>query len=131
MTTRTSYKSVTFNRPFRLGNLDEMIPAGKYLIKTEKELLKGVTSTSYRRIETLMHMIADSKKPNLTKFLKINPNELDAALKRDQASLHLPLVVEARLDERGQMRNLMHGATDTRDIERAEDEGMIDWRTRN
>lgn len=40
-TMRTTKETVTFARPFRLGELSEQFPAGRYSIETDEELLEG------------------------------------------------------------------------------------------
>lgn len=85
MTIRTIKKTVTFRRPFVLGGFDELLPAGAYSVETDEELLEGISFPAYRRILTLIHLHAKPGHPGLTQTLTINPNELDAAIKRDQA----------------------------------------------
>lgn len=78
-------KTVTFRRPFVLGGVDEMLPAGAYSVETDEELLEGISFPAYRRILTLIGLHPKPGHPGLTQKLTIDPNELDAALKRDQA----------------------------------------------
>ena len=85
MMSRTSNKIVTFTRPFVLGGYDEVLPAGDYNVETEEELLEGVSFPAYHRISTLIHLHAKPGRAGLTQTLTIDPNELEAALKRDQA----------------------------------------------
>ena len=85
MTIRTSEKTVTFRRPFVLGGTDEVLPAGAYSVETDEELLEGISFPAYRRTLTLIHLHATSDHPGVTRTVTIDPNELDAALKRDQA----------------------------------------------
>jgi hypothetical protein len=85
MTIRTSKKTVTFRRPFVLGGFDEVLPAGAYSVETDEELLEGISFPAYRRILTVIHLHAEPGYPGLTQTFTIDPNELDAALIRDQA----------------------------------------------
>jgi len=85
MTIRTSKKTVTFRKPFVLGEFDEVLPAGGYSVETDEELLEGISFPAWRRILTLIHLHAKSGNPDLTRTLTIDSNELDEALKRDQA----------------------------------------------
>jgi hypothetical protein len=91
MTIRTSKKTVTFSKPFVLGGFDEVLPAGAYSVETDEELLEGISFPVYRRILTLIHLHAKPDHPGLTQTLTIDPNELDAALKRDQAPAEIPV----------------------------------------
>jgi hypothetical protein len=92
MTIRTSKRTVTFRRPFVLGGSDELLPAGAYRVETDEELLEGISFPAYRRVLTLIRLQARPGHPGLTQTLTIDPNELDAALKRDQA----PAEISAR-----------------------------------
>ena len=85
MTMRTNRKTVTFRRPFVLGGSDEVLPAGAYCVETDEELLEGISFPAYRRILTLIHLHAQPDHPGVTRVLTIDGNELDAALKSDQA----------------------------------------------
>jgi hypothetical protein len=91
MTTRTSNKTVTFNKPFVLGGFDEVLPAGAYRVETDEELLEGISFPAYQRILTLIHLHAKSGNPILTRTLPIDPKELQAALERDQAPAERPV----------------------------------------
>lgn len=90
MTTRTTITSVTFKRPFVLGDFDEVQPAGAYRVETDEELLEFVSFPAYRRTLTMIHLHASPYHPGRTQMLDIDPNDLDAALTRDQAAAALP-----------------------------------------
>ena len=92
MMIRTIKKTVTFRRPFILGGLDEVLPAGAYCVETDEELLDSISFPAYRRILTVMHLHPKPSDPGLTQTLTIDPNELDAAIKRDQT----PAEISAR-----------------------------------
>ena len=96
MTIRTSTKTVTFKRPFVLGGFDEVLPAGNYIVETDEELIEGISFPAHRRILTVMHLHPKASDPGLTQTLTIDPNELDAALKRDQATAKIGLEANAR-----------------------------------
>lgn len=125
MTVRTTKKTVTFANSFKLGDFEEVLPPGTYEVETDEELLEGLSFHAYRRTLTLIHLPAKSGRGELTRTLTIDPNELDAALKRDAASgMDSP--------ERASLQNPPKGApmpreaeTDRRAVDRAEDEGMI------
>jgi hypothetical protein len=98
-----------------------VLPAGTYSVETDEELLEGISFPAYRRILTLIHLHAKPGHPGLTQTLTVDPNELDAALKRDQAP--------AEIRDAGQ--KTLKGITESRReeadrqaIERGEDEGM-------
>jgi hypothetical protein len=91
MTIRTSEKTVTFTRPFVLGGFDEVLPAGAYSVESDKELLEGISFPAYRRILTLIRLHPKPGHPGLRQTWTIDPNELDAAQKRDQAPAEIRL----------------------------------------
>lgn len=125
MTIRTSEKTVTFRKPFVLGGLDEVLPAGDYSVETDEELLDGVSFPAYRRILTVIHLHEKSNNPCLTRTMTIDPNELDAALKRDQAPAEVPTVRDASEGTRNETTESRREGPDRQAIERGEDEEMI------
>jgi hypothetical protein len=125
MTIRTSKKTVTFRRPFVLGGLDEVLPAGTYSVETDEELLEGISFPAYRRISTLIHLHPKPGHPGLTQMLTIDPNELDAALKRDQALAEIPVGRDGSQKTLKGTREARREEADRQAIERGEDEGMI------
>ena len=94
MATRTTNKIVTFAKPFVLGDFDEVLPSGDYVVETDEELLQGLSFTAYRRIATIFYIPNKSGNPRLSRSLTIDPHELDKALARDQG-------VPDRLDSTG------------------------------
>jgi hypothetical protein len=84
---RTTENTVTFNKPFTLAGIGEVLPAGAYRVETDEELLQGISFHAYRRVQTLIHLHSKSGNPRLTRTLTIDPKDLDAALKRDHASV--------------------------------------------
>ena len=83
MTTRSSKRTVTFVRPFRLGGSSVEFPAGRYFIETDEERVDELSFPFYRRTATMMQLIADPLRPGVTETAIIDPLELEAALKAD------------------------------------------------
>jgi hypothetical protein len=105
MTMRTTKETVTFARPFRLGELSEQFPAGRYSIETDEELLEGVSFPVYRRTATMMQLIADPRRRGTTEFAMIDPRQLEAALAADAAQAPItelgdmhPLIAPGRVE---------------------------------
>ena len=94
MTTRTTVTTVTFKRPFVLGDFDETQPAGVYRVETDEELLEGVSFPAYRRTLTMIHLHASPGHPGRTQMLDINPKDLEAALEREKES-SVPVEVQS------------------------------------
>ena len=125
MTIRTSEKTVTFTNPFVLGGFDEVLPAGVYSVETDEELLEGISFPAYRRILTVIHLHAEPNKPGLARTMTVDPNDLDAALQRDQAPAEVPSIQDvSRLTLNG-ATNSRRRKSDREAIERGEDEGMV------
>lgn len=128
MTVRTTKKTLTFANPFLLGDFDEVLPPGAYDVETDEELLEGLSFLAYRRILTLIHLPAKPGHRGLSRTLTIDPNELDAALKRDEA---LAIVRGDRGDWNAVPKApakrtvARRNDADRRAVERAENEGMI------
>jgi hypothetical protein len=85
MTMRTTKSTVTFVRPFRLGAFGEQLPAGRYPVETDEELLEGVSFPVYRRTATMMQLIADPLHAGVTEIAMIDPAQLAEALAADAA----------------------------------------------
>nr|WP_321360259.1 hypothetical protein [uncultured Hyphomonas sp.] len=86
MTNRISKHLVTFRSPFYLESLEDEWPAGDYTIETEEEPLDSVSFLAFRRVGTTM--IVHSRRNGRTQhqYVLIDPDELAAALSRDQAA---------------------------------------------
>lgn len=125
MTIRTSKKTVTFKWPFNLAGFDRELPAGAYNVETDEELLEGISFPVYRRIATLIHLHVQAGKPGLTQILTIDPKELDAALRRDEAPVEMPADTQADQKTLNGTTEAGVNAADLQAIERAEDEGML------
>jgi hypothetical protein len=86
MTTRTSRKTVTFTHPFQLNGMDEVQPAGTYMIETDEELIEGLSFLSYRRTGTFILLPSRSNGSASGQVITINPWELEAAQEMDARS---------------------------------------------
>jgi hypothetical protein len=121
---RTSEQTVTFRRPFVLPGLDGMQPAGDYAVEMDEELLDGISFTAYRRVRALIHLHAKPGDPRVTQVAAIDPNDLDAAVARDNAPAIRTL--QAAADPRVPDREMGSRSEDSSAtaIERGESEGM-------
>ena len=89
---------MAFTRPFTLKGVDEVLPAGAYIVETDEEPLTGISFLAYRRISTLLHLHAMPGSAVVARVLAVDPNELDAALRRDQAPEEMPADTDAGLN---------------------------------
>ena len=83
MTMRMTKSTVTFLRPFRLGTFGEQLPAGRYPIETDEELLEGMSFPAYRRTATIMQLMPDPQRPHVTEITMVDPQQLEEALTMD------------------------------------------------
>ncbi|MEQ9325929.1 MAG: hypothetical protein RJQ21_01375 [Rhodospirillales bacterium] len=83
---RTTILPVSFRNPFRLKDVDEVLPPGTYEIETDEELMDGISFHAYRRVQTLIHLPSKTGNPLHSQTLAIDPDELAAALANDAAS---------------------------------------------
>jgi len=83
MTMRTTKSTVTFAHPFRLGAFGEQLPAGRYPIESDEELLEALSFPVYRRTATMMQLMADPRHPGVTEIAMIDPTQLEEALAED------------------------------------------------
>ncbi len=90
MTMRTSEKIVTFKRSFVLVGLDQAQPAGSYSVETDEELLEGISFPAYKRTATRIRLRKNPGRPGVVETVKIDPEELNAALMRDAVSAGTP-----------------------------------------
>lgn len=122
MTVRTTKKTVTFANSFKLGDFEEVLPPGTYEVETDEELLEGLSFHAYRRSLTLIHLPAESGYPGLSRIMTIDPNELSAALKRDQIEgTGSPEQASVQEPSKAPMR--CETETDRQAVDGAEDEG--------
>jgi hypothetical protein len=79
MTTRTIRRMIEFRHPFKLGGIDEELPAGFYHVETEEEQIESLSFIAYRRIGTTIVVPADGNPSPMRQVITIDPQDLDAA----------------------------------------------------
>ncbi len=84
MTIRTTRTTVSVSQPFKLKNLDDIQPAGDYLLDTDEELIEGLSRLAYQRVATWLHLPSASRPQSRTELVSVNPAELDAVQERDR-----------------------------------------------
>jgi hypothetical protein len=83
MTTRTTFTTVKFVRPFKLAGVDGVHPPGTYEVETEEELLQNLSLPAFRRIETRIQLPYRIMGIEAVQTVTVDPKDLDAALARD------------------------------------------------
>jgi len=86
MTVHTTRTTISFSQPFKLRDVDDIQPAGDYLLDTDEELIEGLSRLAYRRVATLLHLPSTPLPQGRTEVLSVSPAELDAALEKDRIS---------------------------------------------
>lgn len=100
MSTRTTQRTVTFTRPFRLVEVDEELPAGDYLVETDEEVIQGISFIAWRRVGTLMHLPSATGNSALTRTVMIDAAGLEDVLRQDS----LPPGTDRLTDKREAVR---------------------------
>jgi hypothetical protein len=54
MNTRSRREVVTFKHPFQIRGIDRTLPAGRYEVITDEEMIEGLSFASYRRVATMI-----------------------------------------------------------------------------
>jgi hypothetical protein len=80
-TTRVTSTTVTFARPFILDGFGELQRPGSYVVDTEEELMDTISVAAWKRISTVIQLSRDGG----TEYVRINPDQLSEALRRDGA----------------------------------------------
>ena len=84
MIARTREKTVSFTKAFVLAGVDHALPAGEYRVKTDEELIEGISFPVYRRVATMIFVPAQTR--GAIEMIAIDPAVLQAALDRDAAA---------------------------------------------
>lgn len=81
MTTRTTNKRVTFQRPFILTGFSRVQAPGTYTVETEEEQIVVTSFPAWKRMCTVIRL----HRGVATDYHPVDPNELQEALLRDKA----------------------------------------------
>lgn len=80
MTTRTTCRTMTFFRPFKLSGMESEQPAGRYAVETDEELLEDLSFPAYRRTATYLTLPRRAHGVSSVEMIRVDPTELDAAV---------------------------------------------------
>jgi hypothetical protein len=83
MSMRSTERTVTFHRPFRLSSLDREQPSGAYRVVTEEERLEGLSFAAFQRLRTLLFLPANARPGQVREVIDVDPGELAAAVVAD------------------------------------------------
>lgn len=80
MTVRTTRMIARFDKPFWLSGLGESMPAGKYQVEHEWEIVEGGAQSGYRRSGSFIHVPSIATPSNRTQLVPITAIELQASV---------------------------------------------------
>ena len=83
MLTRTTARSVTFKHPFRLDGVDDIQPAGSYVVESEEELLQALSFPGWRRRSMVIRLRASGANSPDDQVTTVDAAALEAALLKD------------------------------------------------
>jgi hypothetical protein len=83
MTTRTRRETVSFAGPFRIAGIDRLLPAGKYEVVTDEEMIEGLSFASFRRVATMIMVPAAAAHGGSMEMITIDPADLARARRID------------------------------------------------
>jgi hypothetical protein len=83
MSMRSTERTITFHRPFRLSPLDREQPPGAYRVVTEEERLEGLSFEAFQRLRTLLFLPANARPGQAREIVNVDPGELAAAVVAD------------------------------------------------
>ena len=87
MIARTQRRTVEFRRSFLLKGVDRILPAGKYDIVSDEELIEGLSFPVYRRVSTFM-LVPSVSQVSAVEMVVVDPRDLQAAQDRDAVHRH-------------------------------------------
>jgi hypothetical protein len=76
---RTTRETITFESPFSLTAVDEVMPAGAYTVEMDEELIEGLSFLAYRRVATTIYLPLRRGGTGSFQAIRVDPAELDAA----------------------------------------------------
>ncbi len=85
MLTRSTRSMVAFSNDFTIGDSQRELPAGKYEIVVEEELLQGVSFEAYRRTATYLMIRGRGSHAGQTTMQMTTKEELEHAIACDRA----------------------------------------------
>ena len=85
MLTRTTQRTLTFTHPLVLKDIGRTLPAGRYVVVTEEELVEDLSFPVYRRTSTTLLVPLPSLFVSSVEMLTVHPRDLQASLDQDAA----------------------------------------------
>lgn len=83
---RTTQAIVRFSTTFLLPGFDEPQPPGDYRVDHDEEAVGGAAWFAWRRVRSYIHLPALGSGKSTHQMVPVTPDDLDAAIKKDQNS---------------------------------------------
>src|ERR1700730_17954459 len=81
MTVHTNRTTISFSQPFKLRDVDDIQPAGDYLLDTDEELIEGLSRLAYRRVAASLHLSSTSRPQSGTELVSVNAPCTESAMR--------------------------------------------------
>ena len=86
MTIRSRTETLVFDRPFRLKELDRVLPAGSYEVLTDEEMIEDLSFPCYRRVLTMIMVPGEWPYASAIEMIATSAIELSDAQLNDKAA---------------------------------------------
>jgi hypothetical protein len=87
MTTRSRRETITFQHPFRIRDIDRLLPAGTYEVITDEEMIEGLSFPAFRRVATMI-MVPALAPISAMEMVSIGSVDLSDARRLDASAPH-------------------------------------------
>ncbi|MDA9475319.1 hypothetical protein XI03_12620 [Bradyrhizobium sp. CCBAU 65884] len=87
MTIRSRHESVTFKHPFHIRGIARELPAGRYEVVTDEEMIEGLSFAAWRRVATMITVPTEGARGGTTEVHAIGSVDL-ADAQRIDATAH-------------------------------------------
>ena len=84
LNSRTTHTVVRFRSAFSLPDFEAPQPPGEYLVNHDEEQIDIGSHQAWRRVATFIHLPAISSTDPVQQMVRIDPDFLNAALKKDK-----------------------------------------------
>jgi hypothetical protein len=82
MTIRSRHETITFKHPVRIRGIARQLPAGRYDVVTDEEMIEGLSFASWRRVATMITVPSEGVR-GATEMLPIGSIDLADAQAAD------------------------------------------------
>lgn len=83
MVRRTNKKTITFQFPFAIDEIQKVFPPGEYTIETEEESIPGSSIIHFRHVETVLIVHAPDGIAGPTHCWAVDPDALNKVIAKD------------------------------------------------